>query len=106
MRHTGVMLSIPGRYRLLGIALAVLGCGLVVHGFVRLYSIHIAATAWVFNWEVSSGALLMMVGAILLARKSVAPIPVSEMRNRKKVLLALTIAITALGGVVLLANLR
>jgi hypothetical protein len=100
------MLSIPGRYRLLGIALAVLGCGLVVHGFVRLYSIHIAATAWVFNWEVSSGALLMMVGAILLARKSVAPIPVSEMRNRKKVLLALTIAITALGGVVLLANLR
>jgi hypothetical protein len=100
------MLSIPGRYRLLGIALAVLGCGLVVHGFVRFYSIHIAATAGVFNWEVSSGALLMMVGAILLARKSVAAIPVSEMRNRKKVLLALTIAITALGGVVLLANLR
>ena len=107
MRHTGVMLSIPGTYRPVGIALAVLGCGLAIHGFVRLYSIHIAATAAVFNLEVSSGALLMMVGAIFLARKGGgAPNPVSEIRSRKKVLMALAIAIMILGGMVLLANLR
>jgi hypothetical protein len=73
------MPSIVGTYRPVGIALAVLGCGLVVHGFVRLYSIHIAATAAAFNLEVPSGALLMMVGAIFLARTGGgAPIPASE----------------------------
>ncbi len=46
------------------LALAVLGCPLAVHGFVKLYSIHIAATAAVFDLEVSSGALLMLFGAI------------------------------------------
>jgi len=62
--------SIPVRYRPVGIASAVLGCGLVVHGFVRLYSIQIAATAAPFNVEISLGALLTMVGGIFLARKS------------------------------------
>jgi hypothetical protein len=107
MRHSEVVPSIPGTYRSVGIALAVLGCGLVVHGFVRLYSIHIAATAAAFNLEVSSGALLMVVGAIFLARKGGgAPIPASEIRSRKKVLLALAIAIMVICGMVLLANLR
>jgi hypothetical protein len=69
IRHSEVVPSIPGTYRPVGIALAVLGCGLAIHGFVRLYSIHIAATAAVFNLEVSSGALLVIVGAIFLARK-------------------------------------
>ena len=107
MRHTGAMPSIVGTYRPVGVALAVLGCGLAIHGFVRLYSIHFAATAAAFNLEVSSGAPLMVVGAIFLARKGGgAPIPASEIRSRKKVLLALAIAIMILGGMVLLANLR
>jgi hypothetical protein len=98
----------PGRYRPVGIALAVLGCGLVVHGFVRLHSIHIAATDALFNLEVSSGALLMMVGAIFLARRGgAAPIPViMKWGAGRNVLLALTIAVMVLGGMVLLANLR
>ena len=107
MRHTGVMPLIVGTHRPVGIALAVLGCGLVVHGLVRFYSIHIAATPAAFNLGVSSGALLMMVGAIFLARKGGgAPNPVSEIRSRKKVLLALGIAIMVICGMVLLANLR
>jgi len=107
MRHTGVMASIVGTYRPVGIALAVLGCGLAIHRFVRLYSIHIAATAAVFNLEVSSGALFMMAGGIFLARKGGrVPLPVGEVRNRKKVLLALGVAIIVIGGMVLLANLR
>ncbi len=107
MRHSEVVPSIPGTYRSVGIALAVLGCGLVVHGFVRLYSIHIAATAAVFNLEVSSEALFMMAGGIFLARKGGGvPIPVGEVGNRKKVLLALGVAIMVIGGMVLLANLR
>jgi hypothetical protein len=101
------MPSIVGTYRPVGIALAVLGCGLVVHGYVRLYSIRIAASATVLNLEVSSGALFMMAGAIFLARTGGgAPIPASEIRSRKKFLLALAIAIMILGGMVLLANLR
>jgi len=101
------MPSISGRYRPFGIALAVLGCGLAIHGFVRLYSIHFAATAAAFNLEVSSGALLMMVGAIFLARKGGgALIPVGEMVSRKKVLLALGVSIMVIGGMVFLANLR
>jgi hypothetical protein len=102
------MLSIPGRYRPVGIASAVLGCGLVVHGFFRLYSIQIAATAALFNLEVSSGALLMMVGGIFLARNdSGVPIPVIlKWGAGKALLLALTVAIMVLGGMVLLVNLR
>lgn len=107
MRHIGVMPSIPKRYGPAGIALAALGCGLIVHGFVRLYSRHIAATGAPFTLEVSSGTLLVMASAIFLARQGGgAPIQVSEMGSRKKALLALTIAIMVLGGVVLLANLR
>jgi hypothetical protein len=101
------MPSIPGRYRPVGIALAILGCGLVIHGFVRLYGMHVAAPAAAFSLEVSTGALLMMVGASFLAlKRGGAPIPVGEMGSRKKVLLALTVTIMALGGMVLLANLR
>jgi hypothetical protein len=51
------------------IASAVLGIGLVVHGLVKLYSLQIAATAALFNLEVSAGALLMTIGGIFLARK-------------------------------------
>jgi hypothetical protein len=101
------MPSILGRHPPVGIALTVLGCGLVVHGFVRLYSIHIPAAGAAFSLEISSGALLTMVGAIFLARKGGgAPIRLGETGSRKKVLLALTIGAMVLGGMVLLANLR
>lgn len=63
------MPSIRGRYRPAGIALAIPGCGLVVHGFIRLYNVQIAGTGALFNVEVFSGALIMMFGGMFLARK-------------------------------------
>jgi hypothetical protein len=101
------MPSLPGTCRRVGIGSAVLGFGLAAHGFVRLYNIQVAATAEMCNLEISSGALLMMLGGLFLAHKGSTPIPgVSKWGTERRVLLALTIAIMLIGGMVILARLR
>lgn len=63
------MNSIPGKYRPLSIATAMLGVGLVVHGFVRLYNLQSVATAARFQlFEVPLGTLLMCASSIFLVR--------------------------------------